>query len=133
MRKNNILLLISVFLIVSVLVCPLYGETIDIPAPFCKAKEIALRMPADVDGDYIWGFVKNNDGQKVHYNLAYLGGQKTILISKEPVICGYIEDTKEMKCVVFVGYGFVPIDKPNQQIIEFCFAVFRDLVSAGAI
>ena len=103
------------------------------PAPFSRAKEYAMFVPADADGDHVWEFTRNNDGEEIRYALVYLTKQRTILIAREPFVCAYVEDTQEVKAVIFMGYGFMPIDKPPEEILEFTFAIFRELVEANAL
>lgn len=103
------------------------------PAPFCSAKEHAMKMGPDADGDYVWEFTKNGDGQEVRYALVYLVNKKIILIGRDPIILGYIEDTGEIRAAVIMGLGTMPVDKPREEIIEFAFKIFRELVAAGAL
>ena len=103
------------------------------PAPFCAAKQHAMKMAPDADGDYVWEFTKNGDGQEVRYALVYLASKKIILIGRDPIILGYIEDTGEIKAAVIMGLGTMPVEKPREVIIEFAFRVFRELVEAGAL
>ncbi len=103
------------------------------PAPFCKAKEYAMYMPKDAEGNHVWEFTKNVDGEEARYALVYLADKKIILIAKEPFVCAYMEDTQEIKAVVFLGYGFMPVEETEEKIIEFSFGVFRELVEANAL
>lgn len=103
------------------------------PAPFCAAKQHALKMPTDSEGDYVWEFTKNDDGQQIRYALVYLTRDHMILIARDPFVCAYMEDTREIKAAVFLGYGFMPVEKPSEEIVEFAFKIFRELVAAGAL
>ena len=119
-----------VILILLILASVAFAEA---PAPFCAAKEYAMKMPMDSEGDYVWEFTKNNDGHQVRYTLMYLVDQKIILIGREYLVFAYMEDTGEIKAAVFLGYGFMPVEKPSEEIIEFAFKIFRELVAAGAL
>lgn len=102
------------------------------PAPFSAAKIHAMSKPADADGDYIWEFAGDKDGEQVHYALVYLTETKSILIMREPFICAYNETTREIQAGVFMGMGVMPINRPAEEIIEFAFEIFRELVEANA-
>jgi len=102
------------------------------PAPFSAAKMHAMSRPVDSDGDYIWEYMGNKDGEQIHYVLVYLSKEKVILIGREPFICAYNEDTGEIQAGVFMGRGVMPINRPAEEIIEFAFEIFRELVEANA-
>jgi hypothetical protein len=103
------------------------------PAPFCAAKQHAMKMPMDSEGDYVWEFTKNDDGQESRYALVYLTRDHMILIARDLFVCAYMEDTGEIKAAVFLGYGFMPVEKPPEEITDFAFKIFRELVASGAL
>jgi len=105
----------------------------EIPAPFCAAKMHAMSKAADADGDYIWKYTRDKDGEQINYVLVYLPEAKAILIGRELFICSYSEDTGEILAGVFIGMGVMPINKPPEEIIEFAFEIFRELVEANAL
>ena len=119
-----------VFLVLLLFATTAFAEA---PAPFCKAKEYALKMNMDSEGDYVWEFSKNGDGQQIRYALVYLAQRKVILIARNVFVVAYMEETKELGAATFMGYGFVQIEKSREEIIEFAFRIFRELVEAGAI
>jgi len=122
--------IVAITLFVVFLATLAFAET---PAPFAKAKEYALKMPMDSEGDYVWEFTKDGNGEQINYALVYLVKQKIIIIARAPFSCGYIEETGEIKCVAFMGMGFKQVESTQEQALKFCFGVFKELVSAGAI
>ena len=103
------------------------------PAPFWAAKMHAMSRPADGDGNYVWELEKTTDGEQVYYALVYLTKLKGIMIIRTPFICSYDETTGEIRAGVFMGMGIMPIDKPPEEIIDFAFKIFRELVEANAL
>jgi len=121
--------LLTIAICVLLLAGVAWAET---PAPFCKAKEYAMQRQ-DAEGDYLWEFNRESPEGIVQYALVYLPKIKVIIIAKHPFSCGYFEETGEMKCVVWLGFGGQQIDATQDEIFKFAFTVFRELVSAGAL
>jgi len=118
-----------VFLVVLALVGMAFAEA---PAPFCAAKMHAVSMPVDEDGNYIWELTAEKDGEQIYYALIYFTKLKGIVIIRTPFVCTYDETTGEINAGIFMGMGVMPIDKPAEEIIEFTFGIFRELVEANA-
>ena len=109
------------------------------PAPFQKAKEIAMKVNPNQDGDYVWIAKINQNGEEIQYKII-LGRHQE---SHEHVILGkfkggiifavaYCKD-----CDIFHALQYPPMSDwikiDRNQTIEMAFAFFRELVANGLI
>ena len=102
------------------------------PAPFEKAKQIALRGTPNEKGLYIVTYNVNKNGEEVIYLIGYSPQYKIVAIGKSAegaVIYEYDEDSCE--CTVYViNVMFrmrVPIDR--EEAIKQAFLIFREMVT----
>jgi len=122
-------------IILTLLLCiiPLIAIGNEIPAPFAKAKELALKATPNDAGNYILVF-EGSDASYYFYLLGYIPGKQIIgvgkLESKDTVVAEYHEATKEFSFWVN-GYRYMDVDKTK--VIEFAFKVFRELVARKLI
>lgn len=108
----------------------------DVPAPFGKAKQYALRAKPDSDGDYnlVFEFMTDS-GDKVVYLFGYTKNHGGIIaIGKGEgglfIVLMYQESTGEMR--VWVN-GFVYMIENREKALEWAFSIFRELVARKAI
>ncbi len=124
--------ILTIIMILGFLSIPLsYAE--QFPAPFQRAKELALKMPINQNGDRIWMASVNDDGQFIEYGIIYgyhKRGHETILLVKKVGIGGKIIGYCNM-CKIYRLWEspfpfFIDVDEKTGQ--ETAFQFFRELV-----
>jgi len=123
-------------LLVILLGCGLaFGEPKTIPAPFEKAKELALKTTPNESGNYFLEFEGTVNGENYYFLLAFVpqwGDQKGVIgISGSGCIFEYTESTQKFTIYIFRrGQTFAADEKI---VINGAFETFRKLVSLGLL
>lgn len=143
MKKHLITLLVVIFVILFGITI-VWTANIQHPAPFQKAKEIALQVPIDANGEYLWQATISRNGQRMTYQIAHanlmtMDGQRHDIVVIIRSIgnhvvaiatCAICNDFKYIDTARGVMY-FTPIDR--EKAIEAAFRVFRELVENNFI
>lgn len=116
--------------ILLILLLSTLGFAQEIPAPFAKAKELAMRADPDEDGDYIYKVTLFENGVEVRFGLCWIVTQNLIGIwSNRFGALAYSVERDEFY-VVYMGM-LVEVDR--SKAIEHAFKIFRELVRRGLI
>jgi len=126
MKKFLLAIWLALILMVSVSVAAT-------PAPFDMAKEWAMMVSPDKDGDYIREHKVNDDGSLTSYGLGYIVSTGEIVIAKDGTVAIYNEKTEELIMIAFMGFGWVPINATRGEILDWCFQLFKELVTRTLI
>ena len=105
----------------------------EIPAPFSKAKELALASQPDEYGNYVLFFNAGMEGEDYYYIVGYLSSKGTIGIGiRRNGVVGVWEyyEQSETFSIYFDG-GLTSITK--EEAIEGAFKIFRKLVGQNSI
>jgi hypothetical protein len=126
--KKSILILLAVFLICGLV----FAQTQPIPAPFDKAKALALQVEPNSMGRYILPFVDSVSG--IEYVIGYIPEDHFIGIGMRIPVYQVIEYNEETgKCSVYRYPQNERIEISNDKAIEEAFKIFRALVLVGFI
>ena len=92
----------------------------EIPAPFGKVKEIALKATPDHRGNFMATFAINKNGEETVYLMGYLSQQKIIGIgtSRDGIIYEYNEESCECTAYVFAGLQVMRVKIDKQVAID---------------
>ncbi len=105
-----------------------FGQDNNIPAPFCKAKEMAQKQIPVTGNRHLLTFEEKDCTFVVGYipNLGFIG---VGLTAPRAVVIEFNERTAEFS--VLVGNMRIPVDK--DKALEGAFSIFRELVKRGLI
>jgi len=127
MKKSLICILSLIVVLLTVLA---FAQT---PAPFEKAKELALRAKPDSDGDFILEFSCSVNGQDGSFGFAYLLARQIIIVwgstENGRIYWGYDEEEK----IFLYGYRGRIYKVSKKIATEGAFGIFRLLVAKSLI
>ncbi len=126
--KKSLICILS--LIVVLIAVSTFAET---PAPFEKAKELALRAKPDNNGDFILEFECSVNGYDDSFGFAYLPTWKIVIVwgpfKDGRIYWGYDEKEKMFLC----GYRGRTYKVSEKIATEGAFGIFRVLVMKNLI
>lgn len=105
----------------------------EIPAPFAKAKEIALNTTPNAGGNYILTFEAVEDGLTIYYILGYLTNDAVIGVGRTINGSNIVAEYHEQKGKFGFWMEGFRRDATSKEAIKFAFQVFKELVAKGLI
>ena len=112
-----------------------FGTENEIPAPFAKAKEMAMSVPPNDGGIHELRFEISKDGEHTTYFLGYASENDLIAIGTlvPNLMCVRYEIKTETLSFYFNGMMWLVEESKKEEAFDYAFSVFRILVAAESI